>query len=179
MALLVLFRFLDEVLPDEEVALHKHTAKHISPLVGSMMSSPFMYALHTCWLRKRQLWQAEQSAMTSSWQWCCRVRATTCDLLSTWSEWWARYFPLTLYIKQFCRYKTNRLTQKARDVDTVCMFDMCTGKDLIVMFNSLMPSLIVVTDLLLSSSCDLLLQLINILNQLLSAALQVQSWLSV
>ncbi len=55
------------------------------------------------------------------------------------------------------------------------MFDMCTGKDLIVMFNSLMPSLIVVTDLLLSSSCDLLLQLINILNQLLSAALQVQS----
>ena len=42
------------------------------------------------------------------------------------------------------------------------------------MFNNFDAKFDVVTDLLLGSSCDLLLQLINILNQLLSAALQVK-----
>lgn len=54
MALLVLFKFLDEVLPDEEVALHKHTANHISICIEKHVCFT-MYALHTCGLRKHQL----------------------------------------------------------------------------------------------------------------------------
>ena len=59
MALLVLFKFLDEVLPDEEVALHVDNIHHCSTSIAHVKR----YTCMSVWLPVRALyaWYLEHS----------------------------------------------------------------------------------------------------------------------
>lgn len=82
MALLVLFRFLDEVLPDEEVALHTHRKAH-QPVGGKHDVKPlYVCSLHM--LTQKAL-VVTSRAVSNDWQLAVVIQCQNhyLDLLST------------------------------------------------------------------------------------------------